>query len=48
VQRDIYLNPFIILLSGESDVECIERAMQSGANKFMEKPSPFKDIQAAI
>lgn len=44
VQRDIYLNPFIVVLSGESDLGCINRAINSGANRFMEKPTPFKDI----
>ena len=36
------------MLSGESDIKCIKRAMECGANRFMEKPTPFKDIEIAI
>jgi FixJ family two-component response regulator len=44
IQRDIYLNPFIVMLSGETDVEKINYAMDSGANRFMEKPPTFEEI----
>jgi response regulator of citrate/malate metabolism len=36
------------MVSGESDKECIERAIESGVNKFMGKPAIFKDIENAI
>ena len=42
------LNPFIIMLSGETDKDSVLRALEAGANKFMMKPTPYKDIQAIL
>jgi YesN/AraC family two-component response regulator len=36
------------VLSGQSDFTSVNRAMQSGANKYMEKPTDFNELKKAI
>jgi FixJ family two-component response regulator len=33
------------MLSGESDMASVAIAMTAGADKFMEKPTPFKELK---
>jgi FixJ family two-component response regulator len=48
MKRNIYLNPFIVVLSGQSDFAAVNRAMESGANKFMEKPTDFNELKRVL
>jgi DNA-binding NarL/FixJ family response regulator len=48
IQKDIFLNPFIVVMSGQCDKESVNRAIECGANKFMNKPSPINELAHAI
>jgi DNA-binding response OmpR family regulator len=41
IQIDFNLNPFIMVLSGQNDQDSVNRAMKSGANNYMDKPTDF-------
>ena len=40
--------PFIVGLSGHSEAKYIKRALDSGMDKFITKPSQLEDVRAAI
>ena len=40
--RNIHLNPFIAIVSGESEQQSIKNSLDCGANSFLQKPTPFK------